>query len=196
MAQMQKLVCAWSGLTGGPAYSVFYARPGGGMQPFFKTFWTAIAGLIPSALSVTVPNSGDTVEESNGELQGVWTNGTSQTIAGTSSSAFAPQVGGLIQWRTGQMRRGHRIQGHTFVVPIGGANFTAAGILVTTAQSTLASAANTLWSSGGGSMLVWHRPLMNYTPNPPEQLLPGEGIPINASNVPFKIATLNSRRDT
>lgn len=194
MANIEKIVCTWTGFIGAPGYTVFYAKPGGGMQPFVKSFWTALSTYIPANTTVSTPNNGEVLDEATGKMNGVWSYGTSGTQVMTGTGAYAPQAGALIRWLTGGFDNGRAIRGRTFIVPLTSGQYTTSGVLLTTAQNAIAAAANTLWSSGGGAMVVWHRPVYNNA-SPPVLTRPGFSFPITSSNCSSTIATLTSRRN-
>lgn len=195
MANIEKIVCTWNTFVGAPGYTVMYARPGGGMQPFVKNFWAALVSYFPTGLTVSTPNTGEILDEKDGKMNGVWTNGTAGIATGTGTGPYAPQAGALVRWQTAGFANGHQIKGRTFLVPLVTSSYTTGGIMLGTVSTAIAAAANTLWSSGGGAMIVWHRPIWQKLNGVNTLVRDGVGFSITGSSCAPGIATLRSRRD-
>lgn len=196
MANIEQLVCTWSGWPGAPGYSVFYGSQGGGAQATFNAFWTSLKPYLPSVVTITIPNTGKVFDEATGQTQPPWTSGTTTTVVGTAATSFSAVSGALIQWYTNVYDRGHRIKGRTFLVPIASSAYHTSGILGDAPKAAIAAAADTLWRQNGTSLKVWHRPV--YTGTPPNRVLkyPGFAYPITSSNCASKVTYLRRRRDT
>jgi hypothetical protein len=196
MANIDKLVVSWnfSGIPSGS--SVFYtsASQGSSFQPRLVTFFTAIESYFPTAIGWTIPNNGETLDETTGKQVNVWSGGTTSTLAGTGTGAWSQVSGALIRWQTGQFANGRKIRGRTFLVPIGSANYSAGTISATTANA-INAAATTLWSALPGQLVVYSRPVYDNTVKPPTLTRAGFSHPVNGSAVPTAVTYLSSRRD-
>lgn len=196
MASMQKIVVQWNGFTGAPGYSSLFFKGDTLQSPNLVTnFFSAYGPYIPSTVHMVVPNNGELVDPSNGQVTGTWTLSSGTDIAGTGTGAISPTEGPQVRWETGQFRNGKHIRGRTYFVPMGAANFATGGILNATMCNVLQQAADTLRTSSGGMLGVWHRPKFDHTQKPPVLVRPGEWIPTTSSVVPTKSVSLRSRRD-
>lgn len=197
MPNIDKLVATWAGFSGSPGYTSFYfsAAQGPSMQPKVVAFFQAIAPYITPNVTVTVPASGVTIDASTGQEVNAWSGGSSTLVTGTHTNlTFAPELGAMVRMETGQFRRGRRVRGRLFLVPISMGNFTAQGVLTTTAANAINAAATAL-NSLQGQWIVWHRPLKDYSVKPPTLKETGEALPITSTTCPLKSTYLSSRRD-
>jgi len=104
MADMERILVAWTGVAGLPGVSVFYGTVGASANADIKTFFTAIAGLCPLGLSWTIPGSGDLVDDATGSLTGSWVNaGGGGTVAASGASQHAAGCGADCYRRKGQI---------------------------------------------------------------------------------------------
>jgi hypothetical protein len=187
MAQITRVRCLWQNWPGAPGYTNFYmgSTPSAADLVAVRNFWVAIGGLLPLSLTVTVPSSGDLVEDSNGAITGVWTSTSpGAPVAGSSAGAYSGASGAVVHWFTASIVAGRRLRGRTFLVPLAGA-YDTAGSLGTAAQTTLSTGAAGLVSALAGQLRVWSRP----TP-----FRAGVSAPVTSSSVPDLAAQLRSRR--
>jgi hypothetical protein len=183
MADMERIVVTWTGLSGLPGVSVFYGDLAGSANADIKTFFTAIAGLCPLGLTWTIPGNGDLIEDTTGALSGTWVNGAGGgSVAASGAAQHASGVGAYINWRTGAVVSGRRLMGRTFIAPLMNSAYDSSGNIVTGNLTTLQTAASALVTAG--STLIWHRP--------------GAGAgsshqPVSAT-VPDQVTSLRTRR--
>lgn len=186
---------AWSG---GPGFSIFYATPAQMNPAPFGTFFAALAPFIPLTITITVPNSGQVLDEVTGKVTGVWSTGTQVATPGTGTNTFAPQSGAQVKWYTNSWANGRRVVGRTFFVPLSTGNYAGSGLLSATTCNAIQAAADTLRSQLGNGLQVWHRPIYKKAPvegDPPTLVRSGAIYPVSSSACPTKPATLNKRRD-
>jgi hypothetical protein len=173
--------------TGAPnACNVFYtiAGTGAAMSNRLQVFYTAIRGKLLSLQTITIVNSGDTVDVATGAITGSWVGGTDLTVSGLTSSAYASGVGACVIWNTGVPVGRRRLRGKTFLVPLTAA-FDVDGTIDATSLNTLVTASNTLATSSGSTFVVWHRPVNN---------LGGQAFPVVSATIKDTPAILTSRR--
>lgn len=185
---LQRLRCEWGGAgIDGPGLTTFYAQDDStvGISGAAAGFFSAVAGRISSSVQVYVPNGGDVIDETNGQLVGTWGVGTGTTIDGTGAGAYARGVGARVVWETDAVRAGRRVRGSTFVVPlISGAYDT---------QGNLSDATLLAFNNGIDSFMaailararVWSRPRPG---------LAGAGVVVTGGRIPDKVSWLRSRR--
>lgn len=183
---IDKGVWTWSGFTGAPGYSVFYATPAMGLSGVVKTFFESIKQYLPSNVQILSPSSGDTINELSGTLIGGWSGGVGGTTTGTGVGDYAAPVGASVQWLTEGVVNGRRVRGRTFIVPIISSSFDPTGSLDTAVQASIQSAADALVTAAAGDLFVWHRPVNGGG---------GSIHPITGARVADRAAVLRSRRD-
>lgn len=182
MAQLQQVRVAWSGGPGGPGISTFYGddtdEP---IQAYVASLFEGIALKVPSSITFTVPNSGNLIDVATGQPVGTWSSGTTRTIPATATGVYAAPVGGLIRWETADFHNGRRVVGKTFVVPLFGGAFDAAGTLTSTVVADLHTASSALVDGATGLRVYSHKFHAASS--------------VVTSSVPDEAVVLRSRRD-
>ncbi len=186
---LQRVMVAWSGFPGGPGVSVLHFNDAVAAKPALKTFYTALITLLPNNVTVTIPNSGDTIDSGTGQITGAWSGGTTDAIVGTgSSTSYAAASGASVIWATSTIFNGRRLKGRTYLVPLASQAYDA-GSLTSTAITTIQNAATALVGTVGVEMQVFHRP------GPVGSGKLGGQALVTSALVRDKQATLRSRRD-
>lgn len=195
MPNVDKGVLTWGGspVVGG-GVSIFYASPFSGALSALGTFFNAIKGVLPSAVGITFPSTGDTIDAATGGLVGAWSATAPSPVVGTGSTDFSAASGAVIQWNTSTIHPGkppvnlpYKVVGHTFIVPLDGGAYSFQGVIDASAVSLLQAAADSLIANTGGGMRVYSRP----TPGASN----GLAAPVISARVRSKVAILRSRRD-
>lgn len=186
MVNLQKVVVEWTGFQGAPGYNVFYRGDANVITSNLRTFYDSVKGLLPAGVSVTVPNAGDLVDSATGELSGAWTTAINLTVTGTSAAVYAAPCGAICKWFTASIVNGRRLRGKTFLVPLTSAAYQSDGSILTTALTTLKTAADALVTAEAANLGVWHRPVAGAG---------GSWSPTTAATVPDRVSILRSRRD-
>lgn len=198
MAQIQRLRVIWGGITGMPGVSTFYALDAVGARADVGAFFAAAAPLIPANTTMTVEQSGDIIEATNGALTGSWAGGAVSVPTGSAAGAYSAPTGAIANWLTPIVVDGHRVRGRTFLVPLAGAAFDLVGTLEAAALATLRAAAAQLVSSQANNLVIWHRPFAGRlaTPTLPAKAAhAGSFAFVTSASVPDKACVLRSRRD-
>ena len=188
MANIVRVRVEWAGLAGLPGISTLYVGTTDADISELVTFFTAIRGLFPTGLSWTIPNVGDVIESTNGELTGthIFTGGG--TVSGNGgSAAYAAGVGLRVRWLTGAVVGGRRVVGTTFLTHWLSSNYDQQGSIDDTDRTTVQTAASAFVASGS-PWGVWHRPT---TPGGSD----GSFHAMNAATVPDKVSWLRTRKN-
>ena len=157
MADMERIIVRWAGVSGLPGLSVFYGDVAGSANADLKTFFTAIAQRFPVPLTWQIPGSGDLIDDVSGTLSGTWVNGAGGGIvAATGAAQYAAGVGAYVNWRTGAVVGTRRLMGRTYLAPLINSAYDSSGNIVTGDLNALQAAATALVTAG--STRVWHRP--------------------------------------
>jgi len=194
MADLKRCSAAWQGWPGAPGVTQFYLDDTAGQAQVdaIRAFFNACITLLPTGLTITVPNSGDTVDESTGKLTGTWSVPTAPIpVVGTGSGSYAGNAGAVVHWLTSSVTRNRRIRGRTFLVPaING--YDNQGSLAAATQASLQTAATNLVTSAAGLIHVWVRPV--YQKGTGVLIRGGMSAPITSARVPDLAVSLRSRR--
>jgi len=185
MATLRRIPVAWTTGPGGAGVSVFYSLDPDDPTGDLGTFFNAIKGLFPPAVTWQVPSAGDTIESTTGALVGAWTGGTGSTTAGSLNAAYAAGTGAYVRWVTGAIRNGRKFKGRTFLCPITAGSYQSDGTIDNTLLAILQTASSTLAATG--LLRIWGRPI-------PEGASNGFSSPVLAGVVPDKVTSLRSRR--
>lgn len=191
MANLQRVKCEWNGLPGLPGLSVFYVDAAAtGVTTALSSFFDGLKALWPQNLTVTVPSSGDIINDTTGDLIGSWTEGTTTTIASANPSAsYAAGVGATIRWGTGGIVAGRRVVGRTFIAPLLGSAYDVNGTLTTPVVTALQSAATGL--VGSADLKIWSRPFGGSATRPARL---GSSHVVTSGTAIDRVASLRSRR--
>lgn len=110
-----------------------------------SAFWGACATFMPNGITISIPNTGDTIDETTSVIDGVWTASGGSTIASSGGAvAYAAGVGGRCYFFTDGITNGRRVRGTIFVVPVIASSFQADGTLTSTISGALQTAATAL----------------------------------------------------
>jgi len=190
MATLHRLVIGWQGpMVVGTAVTVMHWDGSDNAAPPVASVvaaFEAAKALFPLDLVITVPGSGDSIEDTTGVLTGVWTASGGDTIEGTGDYGTAAGVGAVIGWQTGGIIDGKKLRGRTFIVPIHTLNYADDGTLATSSLTVLQTLANDLQAAG--PLAVWHRPTTSGGSD-------GNSYGVISNRVRDKVAFLSSRRD-
>ena len=145
-----------------------------------------LGAILPAGLVITVPNTGEVIEDTTGALVDVWTSTGGGTNAGSAPSSCAAGVGAVAGWTTGGIVNGRRLRGRTFAAPLTVNAYDTDGTITPSSLTVLQNWANALMASG--PLAVWHRPT---TPGGSD----GNSYGVVSGRVRDKVAYLSSRRD-
>lgn len=190
MTTLHRIAIGWAGgSVVGAAVNVLHFDGSDNAAPPVAAIKAAYQGanaIIPSNVVITVPGSGDTIDDTTGELTGVWTASGGGTVLGSGGSASPAGVGACIGWLTGGIVNGRKLRGRTFIVPLSSDSYDATGTLSSGGFTVMQSLAAALQASG--PLAVWHRPTSATATD-------GTSYGVIANRVRDKVAFLSSRRD-
>lgn len=149
-------------------------------------FFDDISDYFPSALSWTIPSSGDSIEDASGAIDGFWSTTGGGTVQGTGGggAAFPNGVGLRVRWRTAGINNGRRVVGSTFLTSLLGSAFDTNGTIGSAALGAVQASADLLAASG--ALLIWSRPDPGSTN--------GFSSAVTSAEVPDRVTALRSRR--
>lgn len=190
MATLARLEVTWSGtpVVGG-GISTFYTSNSdpSAFYTAVRAFFVAVGPSIATGVTFSFTGSGDTIEDTTGELNGSWSMTTPTAVAASGSSNWAMGVGARVRWLTAGITRGRRVRGATFLVPLGGNLYDGTGSIADATVTTLANAANTLRAADSGSMRIYSRPSGAGATD-------GAAHAVTSSDLPDRVSWLRSRR--
>lgn len=179
----------WNIPGAGPSISVLNMRTlsldDQGAVNEIRSFFNAIAALIPNDVLITFPGVLSVLDAVTGQLTAEVTVTSPASVTGGGTLGWAGGVGALVQWDTGVIIGGRRQRGRTFLVPLAASVFDTNGTLTGSAQATLEAAAEGLIAGLdvlGSELVVWSRK---------------NGVETNvaAATIPDRSAILRDRRD-
>ena len=194
MTTLHRVVVAWSGnAVKGAAVNVLHFSASDNSAPPVAALLSAygqIAPALANTTTITIPGTGDTIDDTTGNLVGVWTAAGAGSVTGSGTPISAAGVGACISWTTGGIVTGlkgpRKLRGRTFLVPLQNGAYDADGTLTTGTVAALQSAANAMQASG--PLAIWHRPTSPGASN-------GNSYGVISARVKDKVAILRSRRD-
>lgn len=194
MTSLNRVVVEWGGSPiVGRACSVLHysasdnaAPPVAAIASAFESFKSCIA----AGVTITVPGSGDVINDVDGSLVGSWTATAPPVVTATGSFVPAAGVGACVSWNTGGIVPGtkgpRRLRGRTFLVPLSSGMYQSNGTLLDANISLINAWASSIM--GAGPLAVWHRP------NAAAGIV-GNSYGVQSFRVRDKVAYLSSRRD-
>src|SRR3954468_5785557 len=119
MVTLRGVRATWSTPKGGAGVSTFYADPSV-TAPLakVKTFFDALKTGIPNSVTVSYPNTGVSIDDTNGATVGVWSESGVVPTAMTGAGSFSGNSGCCVIWHTGFYAGRREIKGKTFIVPL------------------------------------------------------------------------------
>lgn len=194
MATLYRVVLAWSGgPVVGSAVTVLHYDGSNQSAPPVAGIQTACQNLIPALannVTITVPNTGDKIDDRTGALTGVWSGTGGGVTTGAGGSTSAAGVGACIGWTTGGIVTGtkgpRKLRGRTFVVPLHVGCYEGNGTLLAATIGNVEAFAAGLMSAG--PLGIWHRPTSVGAAD-------GNSYAVISHRVRDKVAFLSSRRD-
>lgn len=184
----------WDGFLGAPGYSSFYFAGGGGLvsdaQQVADRVADAFDGLfsvLPTGVAADVQSEVEVIDSDTGTIIDFREITPEASRNGTGTGGYSAASGGVVNWRTNDVRFGRRIRGRTFIVPMAGTAYEADGTLSTAGRSALQSFGSTMVGGDIDSEFgVWSRPRDG-----------SGGVFASATgySVPDMAAVLRSRRD-
>lgn len=148
-------------------------------------FFSALPGLFPPSVTITVAAGGETLSSSTGELTGAWTTATQPQMVGEGTNFYAAGVGVRVRWLTNGITNGRRSVGSTFLLPMIATNYDTDGTVSSSVVTAVNGAATDLRTALGGSFVIWHRPTNGAG---------GAVSSVVGHQVPDKVSWLVSRR--
>lgn len=185
MANIDRIQVLWTGGLGLPGITTFYSTPGGGHQADVVALFQALQPATPAGVSVEIPSTGDTIDDTTGELVGVWSFGTDTVYTGSAAGGYAAGVGALFSWSTAGIVAGRKVRGRTFIAPQASGQFDTNGSLTPAAQAFYVSHANDFLTAMGSDLLIWSRPTATRA---------GSSHSVVSVSVPDRPTSLVSRR--
>lgn len=186
---LNRVVVTWSGggIVGQAVSVLHYAGDVGG-PPLggILTAYQQLGPIVPAGVTVTVPASGDVIDDRTGTITNVW-NGTGGGVVNMNGlNTSAAGVGACVSLYTGGIVKGRKLRGRVFVVPLHTASYQSDGTLVSADLAKVLAFGNALMAAG--PLAVWHRPSTKGATD-------GNSYGVQRVNVRDKVAVLRSRRD-
>lgn len=185
----------WTGFSGAPGYSIFHfnafddgsTTESQNAANAVRSFFFAINGLLPQAVTVTVDSSVDVLDENSGTLTNIVGVAPPPAVVGMNTGSFSAPTGAVVHWTTGGVRNGRRVRGKTFLVPLAVVIYQNDGTLNTGNVATITTAAQALIDDANTALVVYGRPTAGATD--------GVAHVVTGMRVPDMAAVLRSRRD-
>lgn len=201
MSAIMRVTTKWTGMTGGPGYTVMHWRVGedglgneaavDSVLTATRSFFNSLGQFVPNTATMQVQSQVEELLTDTGELIGFY-NGTAITpVVGSvgASTTYAAPVGAVVSWYTNGIRKGRRVRGRNFLVPVAGNAFASDGTLSTVFLSTMQTAADSLVGAFSGAQLhVYARPTAKGATD-------GVAFPVASYRIPDMASVLRSRRD-
>lgn len=190
MTTLHRLIVNWSGpQVVGLAVNVLHFSGSDNAAPPVAAVRAAYAGVasgLPSGVQITFPTSGDSINDTNGQLVGTWTAPAAAAVNGSGAATAAAGVGVCVGWQTGGIVNGRRLRGRTFLVPVTTPVWGIDGTITDASLASFQAFAAALQASG--PLAIWHRPTSKGATD-------GNSYGVVSNKVRDKVAVLRSRRD-
>lgn len=187
--QLARVVVNWVGPSvKGLAVNVLYVAADTPLTSVsgIKSAYQALAGVLPSGVSILIPGTGDVIEDTTGALVDVWSATGAGQVDGGAAAQAAAGVGACVTWLTGGIINGKKLRGRTFLVPLSTGAYDTDGTLTSSGNSGVNGFGTAMMAAG--PMAVWHRPT---TPGGSD----GNSYGFIAYKARDRVAFLSSRRD-
>jgi hypothetical protein len=185
---INRLRVEWSGsVVDGPGLTTFYSTgfTAADMSAAVTTYFQDVVARVPEGCTWLIPNGGDVLDETTGELTGVWGTGGSNQVTSTGPGGWAAGVGLRHSLQTAGINNGRRVRGSFFLVPLTSAAYQDDGTVDTTALNTIDAAVQDLFTALNTEWVVWSRPT---------DTRPGSYSEVTGVTTPDRVSWLRSRR--
>jgi hypothetical protein len=185
---------AWQNFPGAPGVTTMYfaGAPTQAEIDGIRAFYLALVAILPTGLTIQVPSTGDSIDETDGSITGTWSVATTPAVVtGTAAGTYAGMAGAVIHWLTAGVVNSRRVRGRSFLVPLIAAAFDASGSLSATTITTITNAGNALLTATD-TLAVWARPFDGTVSDPDPRL--GSSHFVTSIRVPDLAIALRSRR--
>lgn len=156
-----ELLTAWQTAGGEAGLSVMFVEPVTDMaatRAALAALYTGIEDRLDTGTTWTIATSGRVLDPTTGALTGEWSEPTSQTGQGatTTGTNVADATQALIRWNTGAVVNGRFLKGRTFIPGLS-TSALSDGALSSATQTDFLTSLSTFLAAGAG-LGVWHRP--------------------------------------
>jgi hypothetical protein len=186
----------WSGFIGATGISTFYTdstvdTTGAWNVPLAALFAT-IKTYTPGTVTWTFPTILDQIDPVTGKLVGSRSCTAVGSQTGGAAGNYNAAGGVAARWHSTGVVDGHRVDGHTYFVPIGSTGLNPTGGIDAGLQGAANSAINTLIGAMPGAMYLWSRPKKASAAHPAHG---GSAWGVSSGAMLPKAVVLRSRRD-
>lgn len=204
MVTIMRVQADWTGFPGAPGYSSFYFRDFGtggldGTEPDqaqaqsaadrVSTFFTNVRAHIAAEVNLAINPEVEFIEDTTGLMQSIAQISPTPITGVSAGGSWSGPVGAVVNWRTDSVKKGRRIRGRTFLVPIVSSRYHAQGGLAEQYRASIETAAtNLIDTTDTPDLGVYSRP---SGPGATD----GQWAVVSSCNVPGLSAVLRSRRD-
>lgn len=145
----------WTGWPGAPGVStMLFDAAATPPLTAVSGFWTAVRSLLPSAITLQVEGTGQTLDPLTGKANGNWTGTAPAPVQGFGGPKYAGPSGAMVSWRTGAFIDGREVRGKTFLVPGSIDDYDSDGTIDPTKLGLLQTAATALASSSNALTIL------------------------------------------
>lgn len=184
---LNRVRVAFTGVSGLPGVATFHFGSSVTDMTALRTFWDSVKAVFPNTFVISVPNSGDTINDDSGQITGAWSGPAQTNVVGTGGvGSYLSTAGAMVRWTTPQVVDGRRPIGKTFLVPAMTSIFSSSGTIASATVNTVQTAATALVVAYAGELKVYHRPKAGHG---------GVGCTVTAGTAISKQVVLRSRRD-
>nr|CRY97470.1 hypothetical protein [uncultured prokaryote] len=186
MAEMLEITTRWTSTLARSGLSIMYFNPTATVETArlaWGSYLNAIKGELNVGTRATVATEGRVIEAETGELTGMWSDTTTVSYGGASSSepvANASQV--LLRWNTVIVINGRMVKGKTYIPGLSSSS-TGGGELPSGPRATFTTPMTTFITTA--MPVVWHRPGPKG---------PGLAVPVSSGSVWNELAVQRRRR--
>lgn len=191
---IHRVTARWTGFIGAPGYTALHFMAGGGLisdaQSSVDRARNALLNLeaiLPTDVRIVMEPEVQEIDESTGVITDFINVEPGVSIGGGAVGIYSAVSGGVVNWRTNDLRFGRRIRGRTFIVPLASNTYDADGTLTASALNALNAFGDDLVGGDLDSeFVVWSRPRDGSG---------GVAATVVQHSVPDMAAVLRSRRD-
>jgi hypothetical protein len=149
-------------------------------------FYTSMATILPTDVTVQVETTGDTIDATSDALVGGWSETPVSAISGAISTGYAAPVGVSALWETGTIINSHHLRGRTYFVPCAGSLFDTSGKPDPSVAVTIQGFIDAFVAAAGPNFVVHSRKTLAHA---------GGFSAVTSGLLSPKASVLRSRRD-
>lgn len=139
----------------------YAAAPTSAQLAGLRALWAAVAGNIPTGVSLQVENTGQIIDATTGQADDAWSGTAQSAVACNGTGPYSTASGVHFRWNTGTFFNGRAMRGKTYLVPVTTSTFDTDGTIPTATLTFMNNSLNNFLATTAGGLTIYSRRAAN-----------------------------------